>query len=144
MHKFPNKTAEYAECIKRLHEREIGVMGTFIVGFDEDTPEVFDQIVDFVIENRLETAFTLILTPKPDTMLFNQMKTQNRIFSHNWCDYDEGTVTFIPKNMTPRQLHSGHAIGMESRLFMAGNMAQDYDQTQGAAFLLPTDEPGIP
>jgi radical SAM superfamily enzyme YgiQ (UPF0313 family) len=107
MHKFPNKTAEYAECIKRLHEREIGVMGTFIVGFDGDTPEVFDQIVDFVRENRLETAFTLILTPKPDTMLFNQMNTENRIISHNWCDYDEGTVTFIPKNMTPRQLHWG-------------------------------------
>ena len=107
MHKFPNKTAEYAEGIKRLHEREIGVMGTFIVGFDGDTLEVFDQIVDFVMENRLETAFTLILTPKPDTMLFNQMNTQNRMLSHNWCDYDEGTVTFIPKNMTPRQLHSG-------------------------------------
>jgi len=107
MHKYPNKTSEYAECIKRLHEREIGVMGTFMVGFDEDTLEVFDQIVDFVMENRLETAFTLILTPKPDTMLFNQLNIQNRIFSLNWCDYDEGTVTFIPKNMTPRQLHSG-------------------------------------
>ena len=107
MHKFPNETAEYVECIKRLHEREIGVMGTFMVGFDEDTPEVFDQIVNFVMENRLETAFTLILTPKPDTMLFDQMDTQNRILSRNWCDYDEGTVTFIPKNMTPRQLHSG-------------------------------------
>jgi radical SAM superfamily enzyme YgiQ (UPF0313 family) len=107
MHKFPNKTAEYAECIKRLHERDIGVMGTFIVGFDGDTLEVFDQIVDFVMENRLETAFLLILTPKPDTMLFNQMKSQNRIINHNWSDYDEGTVTFIPKNMTPRQLHSG-------------------------------------
>jgi radical SAM superfamily enzyme YgiQ (UPF0313 family) len=107
MHKFPNETAEYVECIKRLHEREIGVMGTFMVGFDEDTPEVFDQIVNFVMENRLETAFTLILTPKPDTMLFDQMDTQNRILSRNWCDYDEGTVTFIPKNMTARQLHSG-------------------------------------
>ena len=107
MHKFPNKTAEYAECIKRLHEREIGVMGTFIVGFDGDTLEVFDQIVNFVMENRLETAFMLILTPKPDTMLFNQMNSQNRIISHNWSDYDEGTVTFIPKNMTPGQLHSG-------------------------------------
>ncbi|MFH1122504.1 MAG: hypothetical protein V1758_02475 [Pseudomonadota bacterium] len=81
-------------------------MGTFMVGFDEDTLEVFDQIVDFVMENRLETALTLILTPKSDTMLFNQMNTQNRMLSHNWCDYDEGTVTFIPKNMTPRQLHS--------------------------------------
>jgi hypothetical protein len=33
---------------------------------------------------------------------------------------------------------------MEPRLFMAGNMAQDYDETQGAAFLLPAHEPGIP
>jgi len=107
MHKFPNKTAEYADCIGRLHERGIGVMGTFIVGFDEDTPEVFDQITDFVIENRLETAFTLALTPLPNTALFDQMNSQNRIFSHNWLDYDHGTVTFIPKNMTPRQLHRG-------------------------------------
>ena len=107
MHKFPNKTAEYAECIKRLHEREIGVMGTFIVGFDGDTLEVFDQVADFVRENRLETAFTLILTPKPDTALFKQMSAQNRMISHDWRDYDEGTVTFIPKNMTPRQLHWG-------------------------------------
>ena len=107
MHKFPNKTAEYANCIRRLHERGIGVMGTFIVGFDEDTPEVFDQITDFALKNRLETAFTLILTPLPNTALFDQMDSQNRILSRNWFDYDHGTVTFIPKNMTPKQLHWG-------------------------------------
>ncbi len=107
MHKFPNKTAQYADCIRHLHDREIGVMGTFIVGFDEDTPGVFDQIVDFATENRLETAFVLILTPMPGTKLFEQMRSQNRIFSHNWLDYDQGTVTFIPKNMTPEQLHRG-------------------------------------
>lgn len=107
MHKFPNKTAEYAACIRRLHEREIGVMGTFMVGFDGDKVAVFDQIVDFVMENRLETAFTLVLTPKPDTALFDQMNCQKRIFSYDWCDYDEGTVTFFPKNMTPQQLHLG-------------------------------------
>jgi len=107
MHKFPNKTDEYADCIKALHDREIGVMGTFMVGFDEDTPDVFDQIADFVIENRLETAFTLILTPLPGTKICQQMDSQNRIFSRNWRDYDHGTVTFYPKNMTPRQLHLG-------------------------------------
>ena len=107
MHKFPNKTEEYADCITALHDREIGVMGTFMVGFDEDTPEVFDQIADFVIENRLETAFTLILTPLPGTKIYEQMDAQDRIFSRNWRDYDHGTVTFFPRNMTPRQLHLG-------------------------------------
>lgn len=107
MHKFPNRTDEYVDCIKALHEREIGVMGTFMVGFDEDTPEVFDQIADFAIKNRLETAFVLILTPLPNTKISRQMESQKRIFSRNWRDYDHGTVTFFPKNMTPGQLHWG-------------------------------------
>jgi radical SAM superfamily enzyme YgiQ (UPF0313 family) len=107
IHKFSNKTDEYADSIKALHDRGIGVMGTFMVGFDEDTPEVFDRIADFVIENRLETAFTLILTPLPGTTIYQQMVSQNRILSWNWRDYDHGTVTFFPKNMTPRQLHLG-------------------------------------
>jgi radical SAM superfamily enzyme YgiQ (UPF0313 family) len=107
MHKLTNKTAEYAACIKALHNREIGVMGTFIVGFDEDTTDVFDRIADFVIENHMETAFTLILTPLPGTRIHQQMDSQNRIFSREWHDYDHGTVTFRPKHMTPRQLHLG-------------------------------------
>ncbi len=107
IHKYPNRTAEYADCIRRLHERDIGVMGTFIVGFDDDSAAVFDQIAEFAIENRLETAFTLILTPLPDTALHAQLDSEGRIFSHNWGDYDHGSVTFFPKNMTPGQLHWG-------------------------------------
>jgi len=107
MHKSPNITKEYSNCIKALHDRDIGVMGTFMVGFDEDTPEVFDQIIDFVIENRLETAFTLILTPLPGTKVYQQLAAENRIFSNNWRDYDHGTVTFLPSKMTPKQLHLG-------------------------------------
>jgi radical SAM superfamily enzyme YgiQ (UPF0313 family) len=107
MHKFPNQTADYAGCIRRLHERGIGVMGTFIVGFDEDTPEVFNLIAAFAMQNRLETAFTLILTPLPNTPLYAQMAEQGRLLSRNWGDYDHGSVTFRPKQMTPQELHWG-------------------------------------
>lgn len=107
MHKFPNKTASYADCIRRLHERQIGVMGTFIVGFDEDTPEVFERIVNFAMENRLETVFPLILTPLPGTEIFRRMNSTHRIISKDWLDYDHGTVTFMPKHMTPEELHLG-------------------------------------
>jgi radical SAM superfamily enzyme YgiQ (UPF0313 family) len=107
MGKVPNKTEQYVECIKALHDRDIGVMGTFIVGFDDDTPEVFDQLADFILANQLETAFTLILTPLPGTALFTDMDKAGRIFSKNWRDYDHGTVTFTPANMTPEELHEG-------------------------------------
>lgn len=107
MGKFSNKTERYSQCIKALHDRDIGVMGTFIVGFDDDTPAVFDELADFILENRLETAFTLILTPLPGTAVFAEMDADKRIFSKKWRDYDHGTVTFVPKNMTPRQLHQG-------------------------------------
>jgi radical SAM superfamily enzyme YgiQ (UPF0313 family) len=107
VHKTPNRTAEYADCIRRLHDRDIGVMGTFIVGFDEDSTAVFDQLAEFAIENRLETAFTLILTPLPDTALYTQMDSEGRIFSRDWRDYDHGSVTFFPRKMTPGELHWG-------------------------------------
>ncbi|MEN8256585.1 MAG: radical SAM protein [Thermodesulfobacteriota bacterium] len=107
MGKFSNKTERYVECIKALHDRGIGVMGTFIVGFDDDTPEVFDQLADFILENQLETAFTLIMTPLPGTGIYKQMAAEKRIFSKNWRDYDHGTVTFFPQNMTAEQLHDG-------------------------------------
>jgi radical SAM superfamily enzyme YgiQ (UPF0313 family) len=107
VHKFPNRTEEYSDCIARLHERGIGVMATFIVGFDNDGPDVFDQIIDFAIENQIETVFTLILTPLPGTELYKAMSSENRIFSRDWKDYDHGSVTFFPKKMTPEQLHYG-------------------------------------
>lgn len=107
MGKIPNKVDQYAQCIKALHDRDIGVMGTFIVGFDEDTPEVFDELADFILENQLETAFTLIMTPLPGTELFAQLEIENRITSKDWGDYEHGTVTFVPKRMSQRQLHQG-------------------------------------
>jgi len=107
MHKRSNTTAEYAGCIRRLHDRGIGVMGTFIVGFDEDGPDVFERLGDFILENRLETAFVLILTPLPGTEIQRRMQAEGRILSTSWLDYDHGTVTFMPKRMTPLQLHEG-------------------------------------
>lgn len=107
MGKGSNRVTEYATAIRRIHDRGMGIMGTFIVGFDQDTPEVFERIAAFALEHRLETAFTLILTPLPGTGLGERLAAEGRILRRDWRDYDHGTVTFRPAGMSPAQLHDG-------------------------------------
>ncbi len=90
--------------IERIHAKKIGVVGSFIFGFDEDTPETIDNTIDFCIESRMELAAFSLLTPYPGTRIYQEMKEQGRILSYNWDDYNCDKVVFKPKNFTPQEL----------------------------------------
>ncbi len=94
----------FRDEIARIHAHGIGVVGSFIFGFDEDTPETIDNTIDFCIDSRLELAAFSILTPYPGTRIYRDLQTQDRIISHNWDDYDCDKVVFQPKNFTPQEL----------------------------------------
>lgn len=99
------KAEQYAEAIKEVKSHGIGVHGSFIFGFDHDTPDVFENTVDFVIRNRLEAANYCKLTPFPGTRLFNDLLSESRIIDLNWEHYDRHTLVFKTKKMTPEELH---------------------------------------
>jgi hypothetical protein len=42
------------------------------------------------------------------------MKKANRIFCYDWEKYDQGSVVYQPKNMTPEELRLGHISAYES------------------------------
>jgi radical SAM superfamily enzyme YgiQ (UPF0313 family) len=46
----------------------------------------------------------MILTPVPGTKLHEELKKQNRIFSHDWNLYDGQHVVFKPKLLSAKQL----------------------------------------
>lgn len=90
--------------IERIHAKGIGVVGSFIFGFDEDTPATIDSTIDFCIDSRMELAAFSLLTPYPGTRIYRQFKEQGRLLSHNWDDYNCDKVVFQPKNFTPQEL----------------------------------------
>ncbi len=94
----------FLEQIGRIHDHGLGVVGSFIFGFDEDTPETIERTVDFCIDSRMELTAFSVLTPYPGTRVYREMAEQGRILSTDWDDYDSDTVVFRPKNFTPRQL----------------------------------------
>ena len=113
--------ADYARRVSIFHDHGIQVNGSFVLGFDHDGPEVFDHLVEWIEEQRLECATFHILTPYPGTPLFAQMKAEGRLLHENWELYDTAYVVYRPKRMSIEQLQEGYA-NCYRRLFSHGSI----------------------
>jgi radical SAM superfamily enzyme YgiQ (UPF0313 family) len=80
---------------------------SFVFGFDDDTPAVFPETLEFLQRYKIGTASFNILTPYPGTAVYRQLKGEGRLLTENWKYYDHSTVVFRPKNMSPYELQSG-------------------------------------
>ena len=97
---------EIEQTIREFHKRGIRIHGMFIVGGDEDDPQTASRIVDFALDQKLDTIQLLMLTPIPGTPLFEDLKENNRLLSAGWEYYDGHHVVHNPAQMTPYELQS--------------------------------------
>lgn len=111
MRKPWNRVAgDYRRVVGELHARGIGVYGTFVFGYDHDTPETIRRSLDFALESRLEIANFNPLTPTPGSALYARLQAEGRLLSPRWWldpDYRYGAPIFAPRLMTPAQLAEG-------------------------------------
>ena len=108
MGKKTNHVATYVESAKKLRGHGIGVLGSFVLGWDGDGPDVFEKTLRFCEEARLEAAIFPILTPYPGTKVRERLLAEGRILTNDWRDYDMEHVTFRPKGMTVEELQRGY------------------------------------
>ncbi len=108
IHKGFNTPQMYAEWIRRFHDHGIAINGTFVFGLDQDTPDVFDETAEFVIDTRIDLPRFAILTPFPGTALYERLDSEGRILTRNWERYDGQHTVFQPKQMTVSQLETGN------------------------------------
>ena len=102
-----NQPSRYTEAVKRIHDQGIGIMGTFIVGLDDDDPGVFQRIIDFCINEKLDWALTFIMSPYPGTDSFKRLEKEGRIFCRDWEKYDSLNAVYQPLLMSPEELEKG-------------------------------------
>jgi radical SAM superfamily enzyme YgiQ (UPF0313 family) len=107
MKKGFNKPTGYEEAVERIHEYGIGIMGTFIIGLDEDDETVFDQIADFVIRNKLDWALAFIMAPCPGTDSFRRLEHEGRILTRDWEKYDSLNAVYQPSLISSEELERG-------------------------------------
>jgi radical SAM superfamily enzyme YgiQ (UPF0313 family) len=102
------RTEDYARRVRLFHDNGVQVNGSFVLGFDGDRTDVFQQTAGWIEANRLECATFHILTPYPGTPLFRQMAAEGRLLHRDWSKYDTAHVVFRPKHMTPDELALGY------------------------------------
>ena len=66
----------YKDAIEKIQSYGITVNGCFIMGLDGDTPEVFDDVLNFVRDSGLYEVQVTFLTAFPGTPLYQRLKRE--------------------------------------------------------------------
>jgi radical SAM superfamily enzyme YgiQ (UPF0313 family) len=95
--KKQNQNRDLVEDVKRIQRAGLQVQGGFIVGFDNDTPSIFQRQIDFIQKSGIVTAMVGLLQAPPGTRLYERLKREGRLLSQISGDNVDGTTNIIPK-----------------------------------------------
>ncbi len=120
------KLNSYSEIIYRIQSFGIGVVGSFVVGMENDTADVFENLYEFIEETSLYATNITVLTPFPGTETYEKYKREGRLLSEDWSAYSGFELTFKPQNMTIDEFEKGY-VNLNMRLNSTEKMKRVID-----------------
>jgi radical SAM superfamily enzyme YgiQ (UPF0313 family) len=110
--KTHNQNRDLLADVKRIHRSGLQVMGGFIVGFDNDTPSIFERQIDFIQKSSIVSAMVGMLQAPPGTRLFDRLLREKRVRREFSGDNVDGGTNIIPL-MGLDQLADGYRAVMK-------------------------------
>jgi radical SAM superfamily enzyme YgiQ (UPF0313 family) len=107
LRKTSGSMQDYDKAIKAFRDAGIFLQASLVFGFDDDDQSIFERTLNFLVKNKVSSATFNILTPYPGTAVYERFKSEGRLLSRNWQDYNHRTIVFQPKHLTPEQLSEG-------------------------------------
>lgn len=115
--KYQNLRKNLAEDVRKILSYGIAIRAGMIVGFDHDTPGVFDLQDDFVHSTCLPSVTLSMLKAIPGTRLWRRLRREGRVLDITRIKGDSKSgnafkprsyTNIIPKAMTRKQLMEGY------------------------------------
>ena len=95
--KVQNTGRDLLAAVKRMQWAGLLVEGGFIVGFDADTPAVFQQQIDFIQKSGIVTAMVGLLQAPRGTPLYERMQREGRLLADVTGDNTDNSINFVPR-----------------------------------------------
>jgi radical SAM superfamily enzyme YgiQ (UPF0313 family) len=105
--KGQNRHRDLVASVKRIQRAGLQVQGGFIIGFDSDTPAIFQRQIEFIQKSGIVTAMVGLLCAAPQTRLYERLKREGRLLGEMTGDNVDGTTNFIPR-MNAETLRRGY------------------------------------
>lgn len=100
--------SRYEQAIRTIQSHGISVNACFILGLDEHTTQVFDDVHEFVARALPYDVQITVLTPFPSTPLYERLKREGRLtHPYAWDRCTLFDVNFRPKRMSASDLRYG-------------------------------------
>ena len=107
--KAQNRKRDLVQNVKTMQRAGLQVMGGFIVGFDSDTPSIFQRQIDFIQNSGIVTAMVGLLQAPHGTQLYERMKKEGRLVDEMSGNNADGSTNIIPK-MDMQVLNEGYKL----------------------------------
>lgn len=111
MKKQQNTKRNLLDTVRKIHSRGFIVTGAFILGLDNDTPDVFQNQIDFINYSGMVMVSVNLLKAPLGTELYNRMKAENRLLRD--LDFDENRSNMIHR-MDKEILEAGYRRVLEN------------------------------
>lgn len=95
--KSQNLRRDLIGSVKKLQKNGMIVSGGFIIGFDNDPPEIFEDQIKFIQNSGIVNAMVGLLNAPTGTHLYNRLKKENRLLESFNGNNMDGTTNIIPK-----------------------------------------------
>ena len=92
-----NKNRDLVESVKKIQLFGFEVMAGFIVGFDNDPPDIFDKLIELVNKSNIITAMIGLLNAPVNTKLYHRLEKEGRILKLMTGDNTDFSTNILPK-----------------------------------------------
>ena len=106
-HKNQNRNRNLMQSVHKIQQYGLLVTGGFIVGFDNDPPGIFDEMISFIQNSGIVTAMVGLLNAPIGTRLYHRLIKENRFLKYPSGSNTDFSINFIPK-MKYQELLKGY------------------------------------
>lgn len=98
---------DYEMAIDNIYRAGMMIYGTFVIGYDADTKDTANELMQFAIKHRFSIANFNPLMPMPGTPLYSKLKGEGRLPYERWWlhkDFRYGDAMLKPASMSGEEL----------------------------------------